>query len=365
MFTVLCCAEVCGTKVNLEIGFPALPTIGEFRRRAEEAFNAEQRLLSPVQLSGAPAQRFRISRMQIYDDVLLKWVDLISSTQLHEYDQVYCFHPAAPWQESQTDLPAPRQPCSSGGAPSDAAAFAAAPPLQGAAPGAATAGGGPGAAAGLAPAPEATAVLPCGWAPSSALEEKAQQVFCEMDTNGRGFLEFADVDLGLRQRGLDFSRNTVGELFYKADLDGDGRVTLGEWVNWAAVYPNTLESLWFHSRDCVAEQEVRRRLCQIEGDLRNNSLRREQLMRQLAALDASDEDLRRQQQQALADSRGAECRRVRLSQHEKDLIEEEIKMERQRDQMRLQHSRFQEVSERFNRDCLDKGSPRRAMDAGW
>ena len=55
--------------------------------------------------------QFVIKKMEIYDDVLLKWVDLTSGQQLHEYDQLYCFQPHSPWQtDAQQDLPAPRPP---------------------------------------------------------------------------------------------------------------------------------------------------------------------------------------------------------------------------------------------------------------
>eukprot|EP00756_Hemistasia_phaeocysticola_P018338 Hpha_TRINITY_DN15587_c1_g14::TRINITY_DN15587_c1_g14_i1::g.108479::m.108479 len=110
MFTVLTCADLFGSKCNLELTFPALPSVAELQRRVEDVFNSEMHATRPP---GAPVppEGFRVSRVQIYDDVLLKWVDLISSTQLHEYDQLYVFQPQSPWSvDTQQDLPAPRPP---------------------------------------------------------------------------------------------------------------------------------------------------------------------------------------------------------------------------------------------------------------
>lgn len=203
--------------------------------------------------------------------------------------------------------------------------------------------------------------LPTGWAPQTATEEKAQQVFEELDLLRRGFLEYADVEMGFRQRGLDFSNNTVSELFYNADSNRDGRVTFDEWCNWATVYPNSLESLWFHSRDCVEERSLRQQMRQAEEQLQSNQRRREQLQRELGDLDTADDELRRTQEEQRRAAKEHERKRVKLTGGERDLIEEEIKMERQRDQMRLQEVRFQEVSQRFN-ETAGAGSPRRARD---
>eukprot|EP01065_Artemidia_motanka_P028461 TRINITY_DN33834_c0_g1_i1.p1 TRINITY_DN33834_c0_g1~~TRINITY_DN33834_c0_g1_i1.p1 ORF type:complete len:360 (+),score=148.52 TRINITY_DN33834_c0_g1_i1:67-1146(+) len=350
MFSVLCCAEVCGTRANLEVGFPALPTIGEFRRRVEETFRVEQRLSTPAQLSAAPVRPFRVGRLQIYDEVLAKWVDLISSTQLHEFDQVYVFEPHSMWQlEEQKDLPPPRPPLRQPGSPP-------APPRS--VPDLST----PAAVCSPPGAQAAPSRLPPGWAPATARSEKAQQVLEELDVAGRGFLEYGDFELGLQQRGLDLAVSTIGEIYDKADLNCDGKVCPEEWHRWAAVFPNILESLWFHSRDCVEELTVRRRVDELDAQMRGNAQRKEQLLRELAALEAADAGLAQQRQQARETAADAARRRVQLSQEERDLIEEEIKMERQRDHMRAQESRFRQVSDKFNRDAATKGSPRRARE---
>jgi len=108
MYTLLICADLFGEKVNLELTFPTMPTLGELQRKIIDGFNAECNLRRP---QGYPVIEFTIARLQIYDDVMLKWSDLVAVTQLHEYDQLYAFQPQSPWHiDVQKDLPPPRPP---------------------------------------------------------------------------------------------------------------------------------------------------------------------------------------------------------------------------------------------------------------
>ena len=108
MYTLLVCADLYGEKMNLELTFSAMPTMGELQRKITEVYNAEAQVKRP---QGYPAIDFQIARLQIYDDVLLKWTDLVTCTQLHEYDQLYAFQPQSPWHiDVQKDLPPPRPP---------------------------------------------------------------------------------------------------------------------------------------------------------------------------------------------------------------------------------------------------------------
>jgi hypothetical protein len=110
MYTLLVCADLYGEKINLEITFPAMPTIGELQRKVVEVYSAEAQVKRPP---GFPAIEFQVARLQVYDDVLLKWADLVTATQLHEYDQLYAFQPQSPWHiDVQKDLPPPRPPTS-------------------------------------------------------------------------------------------------------------------------------------------------------------------------------------------------------------------------------------------------------------
>jgi hypothetical protein len=106
MYTLLVCADLFGEKINLEITFPAMPTIGELQMKVNASFDAEGASKRP---QGYPAVEFSVARLQVYDDVLLKWADLVTCSQLHEYDQLYAFQPQSPWHvDVQKDLPPPR-----------------------------------------------------------------------------------------------------------------------------------------------------------------------------------------------------------------------------------------------------------------
>eukprot|EP00662_Eupelagonemidae_sp_cell21_P003928 gene3929-66329_t len=51
----------------------------------------------------------------------------------------------------------------------------------------------------------------------------------------------AEFEKGFRGRGIDFSTNTVQELFNKGDMNHDGRLDWNEWCTWCDLYPTTLE----------------------------------------------------------------------------------------------------------------------------
>ncbi|PWU98053.1 hypothetical protein C4B63_13g274 [Trypanosoma cruzi] len=111
MYTLLVCADLYGDKCNLELGFLSMPTMTELQEKVLQVFEAEANIRRP---SGYPVMDFTIARIQIYDDALLKWVDLVSQTQMHEYDQLYVFQPQTPWHtDVQKDLPPPCPPSKS------------------------------------------------------------------------------------------------------------------------------------------------------------------------------------------------------------------------------------------------------------
>eukprot|EP00758_Cryptobia_borreli_P007242 Tbor_TRINITY_DN5261_c5_g1::TRINITY_DN5261_c5_g1_i1::g.16173::m.16173 len=108
MYTLLVCADLYGSKVNLEITFSHMPTISELHKRIILIFTTESAVRRPP---GYPSTDFNICKLQIYDDILLRWTDLVSCQQLHEYDQIYAFQAQSPWHvDTQRDLPPPRPP---------------------------------------------------------------------------------------------------------------------------------------------------------------------------------------------------------------------------------------------------------------
>eukprot|EP01065_Artemidia_motanka_P007657 TRINITY_DN13829_c0_g1_i1.p1 TRINITY_DN13829_c0_g1~~TRINITY_DN13829_c0_g1_i1.p1 ORF type:complete len:413 (+),score=136.76 TRINITY_DN13829_c0_g1_i1:62-1300(+) len=403
MFTLLVCADIYGQKVNLEVGFPSVPTINELTRKVEQVYEEESKHMKP---QGFPALRFEVSRIQIYDDTFLKWVDLLSSTQLHEYDQLYVFQPQSAWHvDLQKDLPAPRPP--TGPAPgieqqsqvppqphapqatpqyynSPSQPPQQMPPLPPqsqqlpqqqplyaqptgspfaapSAPAASPYRSGP-----TGPAPGAQLPQPTGPALAARerqnvpKEQKVQMVFRELDSQQKGFVDPAELERGFHSRGIDFSSNTVQELFQKGDQNRDGRLDWQEWVLWCDLYPNTLEVMYYRGRDSWDEEQQRRDKDSLVQQVERCRQREEDLKRQLDECVREQNHLRQQLSEQEQRGHDAVHRRTMLEQQERDLLEQEIKLERQKDQLRLSQQRFQEVAWQFDGDAQRQGSPRRA-----
>ena len=109
-FTLLVLADLFSDKVNLEITFPEKPTLEVLRSRVQNQITAEMQALQPPDV--AAIDQFVVSRVQVYDDLGSRWVDLSSPHQLHEFDQLHCFQPLNPCQKnvSVEHLPCPRPP---------------------------------------------------------------------------------------------------------------------------------------------------------------------------------------------------------------------------------------------------------------
>eukprot|EP00659_Diplonema_papillatum_P020821 gene20821-32100_t len=178
-----------GLKVNLELTFPALPTIAELTRNIEEVFTAEMHAIKPP---GAPipAEGIRVNRLQVYDDVLLNWVDLLSSTQMHEYDQVYAFQPQTLWHvDTRQDLPAPRPPTNSGGG-----GYSQVPAGYGSPPRAGAGSGSTGPQFLPQHAYYAAAAVGTSERPNVHPDDKARITFEEIDFARKGYLEYGDME---------------------------------------------------------------------------------------------------------------------------------------------------------------------------
>lgn len=113
MFTILCCADLHGEKVNLEITLNVVPvSVQDLVESLTRIFAREEAALQSSQLgAAADIPAFEIVSTFIYDDALLQWTKLKSITQLHEYDQLYVFQPQTRGhRDTQQDLPPPRPP---------------------------------------------------------------------------------------------------------------------------------------------------------------------------------------------------------------------------------------------------------------
>ena len=82
--------DLFGSKQNTRLEFAGCPTLSELIIASEAHFDREGRLRRPA---GSPDVSYKIQTMQVYDDTLLRWVDLYSPTQLRNGGQVWCFQP--------------------------------------------------------------------------------------------------------------------------------------------------------------------------------------------------------------------------------------------------------------------------------
>lgn len=191
MFVLLASAELYGQKHNIEVGFPSIPTMTELIGHIEATFQIENRLMRP---NGKGKRPFRLEYIQIFDEVLQRWVDLLSSTQLHEWAQLYVFQPdTATTVDVQMQIPATR---------------------------------------------------PIRSLPSGNESEKLWQLFQDIDVNGNGYIERDELQRFFSVLGLfEFSEPQVDEFFVHADSNRDGVLSYAEFAKFAGTHPHVIEAL--------------------------------------------------------------------------------------------------------------------------
>eukprot|EP01062_Namystynia_karyoxenos_P060527 TRINITY_DN52153_c0_g1_i1.p1 TRINITY_DN52153_c0_g1~~TRINITY_DN52153_c0_g1_i1.p1 ORF type:complete len:389 (+),score=135.96 TRINITY_DN52153_c0_g1_i1:85-1167(+) len=351
-FIVQVCADLRGRKVNLELPFPSGPPgVNELTRAADDAFTAElQHELGDSQ-RGSDAATFRTVRMQVFDDTALQWTELSSSAQLAKHRcQVYAFRPTTGDQPAdvQQAMPSPRPPRTAPRPQAPAAPLP--PPADARAPFAERWAAPP-------PRPRQQQPQPPG---DPAHAERARAVYAEFGGQpSGGGLTYNQFGCGFMDCGINFAHATVDELWMKADADGDGKISWAEWQAWAAVYPNLVECIYHRTAGNAEAAAVRGRLRQVEQDQREISERERRLREEL------DQLLQRQtayaaEAQQLRGALAASCS-AGMSPQESDLVEHEIRLERQRDRLRMQRARFDASASSFDTRQQAEGSPRRAQ----
>jgi hypothetical protein len=285
-FTLLIAAQLYAQKVNLELTFPTFPSIGDVIRQIETTFSIESSALRPP---GEPFAPFRVDRLQIFDDRLAQWVDLLATNQLVEFGQVYAFQRDAPATEVQQQIPPARLPSSraSAGSPThrSGAPVATSPirPLaaSGSLPYAERSYASASSAARHVSPPRATsprrglAPLAASFShsvtnPSASFatsqasvnqrmpenpshETKLRLTFDEMDLNKNRVVEMEEFRRTFAALKVDFSAATVSDLFGRADSDRDGVVSFHDFSNFGMNYPTLLDSLYFRFREQYEE----------------------------------------------------------------------------------------------------------------
>lgn len=336
-FLVNCAADLYQQKINLELAFPAFPSIGDLQRQVETVFSIESSVLRPP---GQPFAAFKLSRFQMFDERLGQWVDLISSSQLYEGVQIYAFQPHSERSEQQRQIPPARPPSSaslvrgagnSGGAqlsaspiPSASSRVTLSPPRPAHPPSPAAVLH----SSSLAPvnlssalaqssstsfeitgntlhrtSTTATSVMSNSHAAlpnpaanrfleSASLDTKARVVFDEIDNNRNRLIEIEEMRRIFKLLNLDFSAATINDLFARADSDRDGVVSMGEWQHFSQYYPTLVDSLYFRSKEYYDEQRRRQLLSSQQQQGEDSRLKERQVAQ---ALDDARRDLATQE----------------------------------------------------------------------
>ncbi|KPI83813.1 putative calmodulin-like protein containing EF hand domain [Leptomonas seymouri] len=315
MFIVQVAADIFGNKLNFELSFPSRPTVPEITRSAETAFSTE---IANTRADNVPPHTFHIAKIKIYDEDKSKWVDLLGEGQLVDYCQLYAFQPENPWhKETQKPIPpatkppaaattAPTAPSRSialtnnvpSGSRTVTSTSSALAPYTGGRSEPTSSRRLYGAAGGSSTA----LVVPRGSSDASP-EEKLRVVFSEFDVKSSRMLDLDDFKAGFRNMGLDFSSATVEDLFERADLNHDHRISYSEFERFARLYPIMTDCLYFRSKNFWEEEQLKKEIqAEIEAasksestlDAAQRSLENAEgdVAHAQSAVKAADEDLR-------------------------------------------------------------------------
>lgn len=213
VFFVNVASDIYGRKHNVRLEFPTAPTVTELINSSESHFDVVGRSTRPA---GYPDIPFRIQTFQVYDDVLLRWVDLYSSAQMTSGCQVYSFQPETVWNvDLQGTIPIAR----------DTVTWT-------------TVVGSP-----------SRARLASDLGVPASMSEKLRSVFYDLDSGAKGHILYSDLRSAFLRCDIDFSYTTIGELFSEADRNHDGSISYEEWVRFSIDHPSIIDALFFRARD--------------------------------------------------------------------------------------------------------------------
>eukprot|EP01060_Flectonema_neradi_P034951 TRINITY_DN627_c0_g1_i3.p1 TRINITY_DN627_c0_g1~~TRINITY_DN627_c0_g1_i3.p1 ORF type:complete len:299 (+),score=61.81 TRINITY_DN627_c0_g1_i3:64-897(+) len=198
--------DLFGAKQNTRLEFAGCPTLSELIIAAEAHFDKECRLRRPA---GSPDVSFKCQTMQVYDDTLLRWVDLYSPTQLRNGGQVWCFQPESIYHSEAPGSipPAKYAPESWLGSPA-----------------------------------RARAVTEAGIRDPVA-SEKLRSVFYNIDTSNNRYIPYSTLRDYFTRYDIPWTRSYVGDYY-----DRTGNMTYSDWVTFAGRYPSIVDSLYYRPR---------------------------------------------------------------------------------------------------------------------
>eukprot|EP01065_Artemidia_motanka_P016749 TRINITY_DN20358_c0_g1_i1.p1 TRINITY_DN20358_c0_g1~~TRINITY_DN20358_c0_g1_i1.p1 ORF type:complete len:569 (+),score=230.71 TRINITY_DN20358_c0_g1_i1:58-1707(+) len=230
VFTAYVAADFNG-KCNFEFSFGSRPAVEAFIDRLDLVLGTEA---AARRLPAQPVTPFKILRVQVFDERIEMWVDLVSAGQLHDRCQCYCFQEKSGWHsDAPGPIPPPTQPVHQA-----AREGTEAPELHSMSP--------------VRRKPDRTE--PADPSP----QQRSRSAFGLLSVHGGGRVSASEWTsafgrLGLGGGGGAFSDETVHDLFTQADQNGDGYVCSADWDQFAERHPQLADAV--HYRNRAAERE--------------------------------------------------------------------------------------------------------------
>eukprot|EP00760_Papus_ankaliazontas_P010526 PhM_4_TR14329/c0_g1_i1/m.49960 len=225
VFSICVAADTFGQKHNLRLEFASCPIMTTLVNAIESQYEIIARSCQPTpthdnnnnsnnnKTCQGLVPPFRIDAIQIYDEDLLRWVDMYSTAQLRHNAQLYVFQPQGVWN---VDVP------------------------------------------GTIPAAKAVISWVCRNStdypsvrigahspPSSASPmEKGLVLFRLMDRGAKGFLRYGDFKAVMAECGMELVSMSLGELYDRADRTRSGEVSYEDFVRWSLDHSELVDALY-------------------------------------------------------------------------------------------------------------------------
>jgi hypothetical protein len=204
--------DLFGVKQNTKLEFPTVPGLSELIIAAEGHFDKEGRIRRPA---GAPDVPFKVQSCQVYDDVLLRWVDLYSAAQLTNGSQVWLFQPESVYHSEDPGSipPAKYSPESWLGSPA-----------------------------------RARAVTEAGIR-DPIVSEKLRSVFYQIDTDRHRYIPYTTLRDYFTKYDIPWTSAYLGDYYGRT-----GNMTYDDWVRFSSRYPAIVDSLYYRNRNYYADR---------------------------------------------------------------------------------------------------------------
>ena len=197
-FSLNVATDLYGRKYNTTLEFAAVPTMSELLLVVEGNFEREAQLVLP----NGPA--FKAQTMQVFDDVLQRWVDLHTPGQLRAGAQLFVFQPPSV-EHSDVQAPIPT-------AKYTADSYLGSPT-------------------------RARVATELGI--NAALSEKLRRVYAELETAAK-VVPVAALQAYFQRYSVEWTPAVVGELAHAT-----GELSFEQWAHWAALHPALVDGLYY------------------------------------------------------------------------------------------------------------------------